>query len=182
MVGIKEIIDGLIETVKSVRTAAVLFFGGAALLLLNLFLIWPFSLVSPLYITLAAVAALYGLVVMLVDTARFGSRKTQDWYGNRRTETARKVEAKRFDDEAVANLATLDDIQKRQLLWILRRGSQRVDQPVTELRQKHIMRSVEASWKNVDVVAEPIWAMREELLEKYKRVPDESKFPTYRYF
>lgn len=79
------------------------------------------------------------------------------------------------------NLVALDDLEKKQLKWILKNGSQRFTaHSAGTLVVKHIIRHLEDDpFSGVFIVNDRIWTERRRLLEEELRnVDDSTGFPT----
>lgn len=100
-------------------------------------------------------------------------------YLGRKEFERREIQQKRDAeiDEIRKNLRTLSPLQREQLLWILRRDSERVDLPVdVGLIKKGILKSVNWSLNLVEV--DPwVWEHREEIIGNDTSGTD-SKFPS----
>ena len=88
------------------------------------------------------------------------------------------ADKRHLDHEAVANLEVLQSLEIRQLAWILRRGSQRIQSGyVGSLVDKQIVRRTDPHAYEVWMVADSVSELREELLERFKMFRDERDLP-----
>lgn len=162
------------------RQGWILALAGAALLAFNRYGIWPHRtpdtwIVAMFWIGILALG--FGAAILIVDLGDYIRLKVIDKREVSRAENAAMAARDADDAEAVANLVTLNSMEVRQLVWVLRSGHQRTSQPLMyTLQQKKIVRRSEPS-SPVRLVADSIWAKRDEILQRYEKLPRESKFP-----
>ena len=125
MTGFKELFDAALAMTP--RQGGILFLGGTILLVLNLLDIWPFNLFEAVILTTAAVGLAFGAAMLIIAMIGFGNRKVLEWHEQRKEGAALLAAAQQLDQEAIDNLDTLTDLERRQLVWILRNGTQRIN-------------------------------------------------------
>ena len=141
--------------------------------------IWPFTSNDWLPPALAGFLALAGTARLSVE-AGYAIRDAIARNREAAAKAARDRAAKRHrDEEAIRNLETLTEEELVHLMFVLREGRQRFDLPVeySLCRKGIINRATDDVMLQVYDVADPIWSMRDALLERHNNVRTGRELP-----
>ena len=147
---------------------------------------WPLAGSGIVTAPIAGILVIWGLSVIIIDAAdaiqRSWRRKAASYRQQREEARRNREERERINQQALANLEIVEGFELRQLLWAIRNNRRRFENPANGLRHKHIVEPAENDYRgNVWVVNEAVWDRREEIIEKHRKIPTESKFPEVRY-
>ncbi|MDJ1633199.1 hypothetical protein [Rhizobium rhizogenes] len=161
------------------RVGAVLALTGAAFLYVWHLDIIPQSSILAWAITGAIAATIFGTVVLIVVLVGFVSEFLRAELKKRTQEQEETGKKRERDAAAVANLQTLTDEEKATLIWLLRRGQQRLGESsysIASLRDKGILERPSRA-AIVHVITDAVWEVREDFLARHAHVRLQPTFP-----
>lgn len=181
-------LGSLLETLKALEiplktawTAALIGLPG---LILSAFGVWPFADDQELKAVLFAGLLLFGAARLVVEAGSFLAAKFEQWRAKKAEQTRVAEKAAEDEQQALKNLEALRKIEVQQLVFVLRAGRQRFDRPVVySLLEKRIFVNALDPYASTDLydVADCVWHRREDILEKYRKIPETREFPVERF-
>ncbi|PBB83585.1 MULTISPECIES: hypothetical protein [unclassified Mesorhizobium] len=148
---------------------------GSAVLILNVFAVGPFASLDPAWIAIAALAAVFGGSILLVSLGAYFVGKASSGSAKRQANREREREWEYLNQEALRNLEILSVPEQAALAWLIRNGQKRFRSEFFHhldgnLVAKRIVYGPIGHTTDVYEVIDGVWAIRDELRERYRQI------------
>jgi hypothetical protein len=147
---------------------------GASVLLLNGYGVGPFAKLDGTWVAIAAVVAVFGAAILLVSFGGYLMDRRAARKKARQRAAGRQSEWDFVNQEAIKNLAILNEHEQAALAWIIRNGQQRFRSDGFHMNgnllSKHIIYGPIGVTSDVYEVIESVWAIKHELDQRYQDI------------
>ncbi|AZO12531.1 MULTISPECIES: hypothetical protein [unclassified Mesorhizobium] len=148
---------------------------GTAVLGLHYFGVGPFASLDTGWVAVAGIAAVFGAAILIVSLGAYFVNKAAS-----RSETRRAIKDTQqqwdfLNQEALRNVEILSQSEQAALAWIVRNGQKRFRTEFFQhmdgnLVAKRIVLGPVGNTNDVYEVIDSIWAMRDQLKERYEQI------------